>query len=389
MSPQLSETEDLSDTESANGAQAMSVSTPEDSDDKNLNAEDDIQSDFDSSTTGANAETEDLDEADQLVDDRRSRQDGSGGQGGSARTAEGNGKTGVVPPGGRWIEPEPDSTVSDYSEMADPLKEHLANVQIIQKEDLDVGNTMFPNQFSVGQKIIRSPDETEEEFTKRLRKINYLSLAQEFAALKKIDADALPFDLHKGGAAHDLGRGVRNDYSPMSETSSETDLTDSSPAVTPMDAGTQFAPQSAPQPLLAPPSGQPVSESADSGVSMSKLAQRFERAINPKDALTATTTMGPTIPTSDDENDEAEKDQPDGESHELVPPSVTRGNDRKSPGGASDKLEDFDVYNIESTLPQLDWSMLEEQLQRAAEEERQKQRVSTAILLCILQSFTR
>lgn len=354
MSPQLSETEELSETESANGAQAMSVSTPEDSD-KNLNAEDEIQSDFDS-TTNVEAEED-------LVDFEPETRHNVGAD------------DCVVPPGGKWIEPEPDSVVSDYSEMADPLKEHLANVQIIQKEDLDVGNTMFPNHFSVGQKIIRSPDETEEEFTKRLRKINYLSLAQEFAALKKKDADALPFDLHKG--AQDLPN--LRDFSPMSETSSETDLTDSS-TTTPMEVvTTEFA--------VPPPRAAPMAS-----VKTSKLSERFERAINPKEAWSQESSLHKPKSVSSEVKPEPrsevkvrvnDKDEPDFESQPLSKSTTTTrsGEERKvSPG--LEKLGDFDVYNIESTLPQLDWSTLEEQLQKAAEEERQKQRVS-GDLLCI------
>ena len=368
MSPQLSETDELSETESANGAQAMSVSTPDDGD-KNLNADEDIQSDFDSTV---NIEQEDDIESDTTRETSLTQDEGSHNTG--------------VPPGGKWIEPEPDSVVSDYSEMADPLKEHLANVQIIQKEDLDVGNTMFSNQFSVGQKIMRSPDETEEEFTKRLRKINYLSLAQEFAALKKIDADALPFDLRR--APQDLTR-IRG--SPMSETSSETDPTDSS-TTTPMEVIQEFAP------LVPNPIG--VSRVSTS----SKLTERFERAIKPKEAWSKlpsgdkpdNQSSGDGVLASDPAlqraagkvlssgNINANVDEPDSESKPLMPGS---GNsmlkpepiDKKLPNMPSpgtEKLGDFDVYNIETTLPQLDWTALEAQLQRAAEEERQKHRVS-------------
>ena len=38
-------------------------------------------------------------------------------------------------------------------------------------------------------------EESEESYAKRMKKINYLSLAQEFAELKKMDANALPFGL--------------------------------------------------------------------------------------------------------------------------------------------------------------------------------------------------
>lgn len=40
------------------------------------------------------------------------------------------------------VDTDPESCMSDYSEMADAIKEHLANVQIIRQEDLDSGNTL-------------------------------------------------------------------------------------------------------------------------------------------------------------------------------------------------------------------------------------------------------
>ncbi len=426
MSPQLSETDELSETESVNGAQAMSLATPEDSE-KHLYPEDEIQSDFDS-THNVNDQEFDV------------------------SSPEDSSEQAQQP----VIEPEPDSGVSDYSEMADPLKEHLANVQIIQKEDLETGNTMFANQFSVGQKIMRSPDETEEEFTKRLRKINYLSLAQEFAELKKVDADALPFNLHKG--PQDF-----TDISPMSEVSSETEseryLTDSS-ANTPMDSTKDFGTEDEPQ---TPTTDDGLEDSnnenkaeieglvgkfqsslrpmeawleATSGVnfenqqvvdnvlnqneeiSSSNLPQKqnltsfmprtnlqtshidsqtvhtdliTDRDITiqnvtqahnmPKDTNVESTTTKVGVATQNMVN-MSSTDEPDTESHEITPPNKKELSPQKkssvsSPG--SEKLGDFDVFNIESTLPQMDWDMLEQQLQRAAEEEKRK-RVSR--LLC-------
>jgi hypothetical protein len=101
------------------------------------------------------------------------------------------------------IEPDPNSFCSDYSEMGEPIREHLANVQIIVRADLDLGNTAAPAPASPSHhqqqdgSLQRAADESDEEYARRVRKTNYLSLAQEFAALKRINADALPFDLHQ------------------------------------------------------------------------------------------------------------------------------------------------------------------------------------------------
>jgi len=86
------------------------------------------------------------------------------------------------------IEPDPNSIASDYSELGEPIREHLADVQIIGREDLDLGNTVASSsdvddhrEGSVGAEkrhLRRQQDETEEQFARRVRKTNYLSLAQ-------------------------------------------------------------------------------------------------------------------------------------------------------------------------------------------------------------------
>ena len=85
------------------------------------------------------------------------------------------------------IEPDPNSFASDYSELGESIREHLAGVQIIGREDLDLGNTA-PSSSDVddderregpeGSHLCRLDNETEEQFARRVRKTNYLSLAQ-------------------------------------------------------------------------------------------------------------------------------------------------------------------------------------------------------------------
>jgi len=95
-----------------------------------------------------------------------------------------------------------ESVVSDYSEMADPVKEHLASIHILQEAELRFGSALgLTAQQTCMMRpwlaIQRRPDEDEMEFLQRQRKMNFLSLAQEFAAIKKANPDALPFNLHK------------------------------------------------------------------------------------------------------------------------------------------------------------------------------------------------
>lgn len=92
------------------------------------------------------------------------------------------------------VDSETESVVSDYSEMADPVKEHLANVHIVRCPDLDPTSL---TQFVIREKVLRGMGEGEEEFVRRIRKTNCLSLAQEFAELKRQNENALPFNLHE------------------------------------------------------------------------------------------------------------------------------------------------------------------------------------------------
>lgn len=87
-----------------------------------------------------------------------------------------------------------ESVVSDYSEMADPVKEHLAGIHLLQEAELHFGSVLGIGPWLTLQ---QRPGEDEVDFLKRQRKVNFLSLAQEFAAVKKLNPDALPFDVHK------------------------------------------------------------------------------------------------------------------------------------------------------------------------------------------------
>ena len=103
------------------------------------------------------------------------------------------------------IEPDSDSATSDYSDAI----ETSTDIHLINKQDLYLNNNL-----SSQIPLQKSQDEDEADFQKRVRKINLLSLAQEFAALKKMNSDALPFDLHQD---------KYKEASSMSDTASEAD----------------------------------------------------------------------------------------------------------------------------------------------------------------------
>ena len=56
---------------------------------------------------------------------------------------------------------------------------------------------------------------------------------------------------------------------------------------------------------------------------------------------------------------------------------------RKMDSSVTSVEGDFDVYNIETTLPQMDWALLEQQLKKAAEEEELQKKVGAYwLILC-------
>ena len=86
------------------------------------------------------------------------------------------------------------SMLSDYSELSGPVGQIFrdSGLTIIGRADLEDGNTLPPQL----PRVQLTP-EADEEAIRVQRKANLLSLAAEFAEVKRMDSDALPFDLHK------------------------------------------------------------------------------------------------------------------------------------------------------------------------------------------------
>ncbi|XP_064614842.1 uncharacterized protein LOC135479055 isoform X2 [Liolophura sinensis] len=319
MSPHSPVSEpDLSESDSAHGPQGMSVSTPDDTT-PSLSTENEIQSDFES------VETPELGSPVHCV------QDG-----------------------------ESESVVSDVSELAAPLKVLAeTEVDIVQNVNQRKESGCLPlargprsSVTSVGI-IERNPRETDEEFSKRVRKLNFLSLAQEFAELKKIDANALPFDLHKGR------RFVCSSESPDDSVDGE------SGASSAMEAGELTKGDYPPSGIATLPKNfklvqgmSKLSTAGDGSLPKNHQLQQSSAssfANPPKNAVAAMMKDERKLPANMGRNSPAKER------------SV-----RKASMGSSERLEDFDVYNIETTLPQMDWETLEQQLQLAAAEEEKK-----------------
>ena len=206
------------------------------------------------------------------------------------------------------------SIASDYSEVSVPLRELTeSEVEIVQKTDLT--NKSFIPACSTAANIQRNPEETDEEFRKRVRKINLLSIAQEFADLKKVNAKALPLGLHKCHSG--------------SQSSSEASSKQSSAMSTPCD----------------PP------------ISNGNMNYGFSN-----------------------NNNDVNCNVFSGQS--STPRNMRNDNDKspaKSRVHTTDGTEtegDFDVYNMETAVPNIDWDSLEQQLQQATQDQKLRQQVS-------------
>lgn len=75
-----------------------------------------------------------------------------------------------------------------------------------------------------GQNLVQCPGESEEDFNKRLRKVNYLSLAQEFAELQRKNSDS---GLE---GANTVGNNPTSAEGTASKTKSEPQVTGENPA---------------------------------------------------------------------------------------------------------------------------------------------------------------
>ena len=264
--------------------------------------------------------------------------------------------------------------------MADFVREHLANVQIVRKDDLETGNTQFPDQFAVEQKVPRHPGETDADYGRRLRKLNYLSLAQEFAELKKVDVDAMPFDIPCGESS--------SDASPDVDPSSESEL----PTIQ-LDADVHVAPSGEHTPTQT--TRVAWTEATSAGANVNKC----ETDTNGSDKLVEESVNHRPASESSCYDNDADKSS-------CIPVPVDAGQSQSTPGqhgsdmnlGSTSPHEEsqcldrgvkgcapeggemqFDVYNIETTMPEMDWSKLEKHLELAAEEEAKKKKVRTCM----------
>ncbi|CAC5421582.1 unnamed protein product [Mytilus coruscus] len=212
-----------------------------------------------------------------------------------------------------------DSVSSDYSvEISAPLRE-FSDIHIYEK------NELTDSSASTG-KLERRVRETEEDFSRRVRKTNLLSIAQEFAELKKVNADALPFDLHKS--------------QNLVEETSSSECSSATSSKNPSEMNTPSEVRSNPFQDVSATSETKTKDLNSNSIKEMLLNERKNKS-SPNQSPKRSAVNGQLKQTND-----------------------------------IDGQDDFDVYNIETAIPQMDWDTLEQQLQQAAEFERRKKELA-------------
>ena len=197
---------------------------------------------------------------------------------------------------------------------------------------------------------VQNPQESDEDFSRRLRKHKLLTIAQEFAELKKMNADALPFDLHKS-QGQSMDSCSDSSSVPLSQASSEmtTPSSDMSESFVQMNNGVNNL----------------ILKDVNSNI------HDVDNAKN--DSLTTQQTEN--LSTENVHND---NDQPANFRSRAGKSLLTErlGAENNKYSSDDESVGDFDVYNIETTAPHINWESLEKQLQQAEEEQLKRQEVS-------------
>ncbi|OWF49095.1 J domain-containing protein DDB_G0295729-like isoform X2 [Mizuhopecten yessoensis] len=263
-------------------------------------------------------------------------------------------------------EHDSDSLSSDYSEFSAPLKDLAdSEVTIIQRQQLAEGNIQ-QSMRTTSSNVIRKPFESEEDFSRRIRKLNFLSIAQEFAELKKVNCDILPFDLHKGQQFSE---------SSCSDTSSAPASQISSEMNTPSDPSDSFV-------QLNNGVNNLMSKDLNSNINNGNVDERDNNSLStatrrsnttndnlpPHTSTTDTSSTVSTVRVAKRSRDLEEENSNKGDKSDVT--DSDRGDNPYNDEGEGD----FDVYNIETAVPQMNWEILGQQLEQVTLHQQSLQR---------------
>lgn len=212
--------------------------------------------------------------------------------------------------------------------------------------DDDIETSATTRQFTVATKSLNSTQKDIELSPQQQRKRTLLSQAHRFAELKKLNANVLPFNLHvhlqprETSENDSLEREVR-----MSETMSPIEKQCDSKIIADLSS------VSAPESLSNVNSSNPLTSETKLN---SGGYNSGSEIVCDKKGVNSTDTMEESQVTSKNSCDRKEDNC----------------------GDEGESVNAFEVYNIETALPDLDWKSLEEKLKAANEEARKIQEVS-------------
>ncbi|XP_035827672.1 schwannomin-interacting protein 1 [Aplysia californica] len=276
------------------------------------------------------------------------------------------------------VDVECESVVSDYSELGGPLKDIERDVHYLDRDTLrseEGGDSWLELSRQEGEfesEVERREGESQADFEKRIRKINLLSLAQEFAELKKVDAQACAFNFHRNQSVKNL----RQSLSPAGSRGQSIERSRRTNSKSPLRASSLAGGGNMPG-IMATSGGHDLSQKdgkdgTSSGAEnmTTSLPKNYE-----KSSVAAANQRTEDPPANEARRGDSNLDLPANmrpNRFMMGSPRLERDGSRPanagSQGNSSDAEGDFDVYNIESTLPHVNWATLEKQLEIAAKE---------------------
>ncbi|XP_070173018.1 serine-rich adhesin for platelets-like [Littorina saxatilis] len=387
-----------SDTESAAGTRTMTLSTPEENQDR------------------------------YGVEGRGQRNEGQSqrveGQGRERSRSSSQLRVPPLPPAvtRNLADSECESVVSDYSELGGPLKDLESDLELVDREELRNYTSPFlpdslvqsypssnssaffspsrssPSHPSSSSLLTRSvcdatsyqrrTGECEGEYQRRIRKLNFLSLAQEFAELKRVNADANPLDFHLSQSGLAKPNTSSDKRGSLSEADQCLEL-DSTDGTMEKDSSSERGRTAKPASAKAE-SQASASANGESQASASPAKGDNSAATSAKGDKSAATSVAKgdksaTVVMRDHsarrgilrtQRREGREGSTKRNSHHggTHTPTTLAQEARSSPGlerRFSQPVEgDFEVFTMDSSVPAMNWDLFEEQLQLAAEEER-------------------
>ncbi|XP_060568269.1 IQCJ-SCHIP1 readthrough transcript protein-like isoform X2 [Ruditapes philippinarum] len=264
-------------------------------------------------------------------------------------------------------------TESSGSFMFNPLTEN-ENSSINSTNKSPLINNFFKSSTSKNNEESLNIHELSP---KQQRKHSLLSKAHEFAELKKLDSKVLPFDLHlhlaEGESSEPLPEATKG--SNMSTNMPPSVNSDQNGVTSPADSGKKELKESM----------KDYSETNVKGDNCVEIVNKTEKGSHPvqntksgadnssncdKYGNSNSQSICDNKGVNFSENNSSCDTKGDNSCHTI---EIQKSDVKGSNSGKKDAVETesaFDVYNIETTLPDMDWSSLEQKLKAASEEAR-------------------